>query len=229
MRIHGKVHELGRKQRHDLKSLFNQLDSDGTGVVSIEELYDPLVSLGIVSTKQEVEQIVQYVSAKKGGVIQFEEFTKIFDIDNKPHIRERGHIDQLVRDVAGNMKEFQKNDLPFSISVCNRRRALMMQAYVSENSLEKERGIKVISALASDGGSCDSPSKYQRHYNRRKSEFKDDKTLIGQPKLTVKPKSNKVFLDSFMRYLPPTTLKTRKFEKSSRIRFMKSFNTSECN
>lgn len=225
MRIHGKIHELGRKQRYDLKHLFNQLDSDSTGVISIEELYEPLLSLGIVSSKQEVEKLVQYVSAKKGGVIQFEEFVKIFDVEKQPHLRKKGVMDKLVKTVAGNMKEFQKNDLPFNVSVSNRRRALMMQAYVSENALDKEKGMKVISAFASEVNSCVSPSKNQRIYNRRKSEFKETRPGDSPQKLTPIQKSDKIFLDSFMRYLPPDNLKVRSMNKVSRINFMKSFNS----
>ena len=191
MRIHGKISEIGRKQRHDLKGLFDQLDSDGSGVISIEELYEPLMSLGVVN--------------------------------NKNHVQKKDKLEKLVTTVAGNMKQFQKNDLPFRIAVCNRRRALMMQAYVSDNAYEKEKGLRVISAFASEINSSGSPSKNQRIYNRRISEFKDTKSVDQQKKLITLPKSDKRFNDSFMTYLPPTAPRMQSFNRTARLSFMKDF------
>ena len=205
MKSHGKTHELSTSQRNELKNLFTQLDSDGTGMVSIEELYEPLLSLGLVSNKAQVEQLVQYISAKKGGVFQFEEFLKIFYNTPKAATRTSGKLESILTTVAGNMKEFQKNDLPFRISVSTKRRKLMMQAYVSDNQADKEIGMRVINAFASEVNSSVSPTKIQRLYDRRITEFNDSKNVKNSKLQPLR------ISDSFLNYKPPVSSNAKTF------------------
>ena len=48
----------------DLKQLrdyFGSLDDDGSGSIGVDELEDPLIALGLVDCRQQVQKIVQMV------------------------------------------------------------------------------------------------------------------------------------------------------------------------
>ena len=49
----------------NLKQTFTQLDDDGSGLISANELEEPLISLGFASNREDVQKIVQKVD--KGG------------------------------------------------------------------------------------------------------------------------------------------------------------------
>ena len=215
MKAHGKITELNKNQQNDLKYLFNELDSDKSGVVSTEELYQMLLSLGLVSQKSEVEDLIQYASSKNSGVLKFEEFIKLF-ISNDSNPLKKHSLNCLLSSVAGNLKRLKNRDLPLSINLCNRKRSLMMQAYVSESSNEKDKGFRVISAFASESTTPKSPSKEERINSRNLHDFqKLDKT----PRASSLPKKSS---DIFMTYLPP--VKHRPLQKDSRLMLMSSFN-----
>lgn len=53
---HGKKKfiDFNDKQRTKLKQYFSSLDNDGSGVIDIEELEEPLISLGLAESRAEV-------------------------------------------------------------------------------------------------------------------------------------------------------------------------------
>lgn len=216
MKVHGKISELHKKQQNDLKSLFNDLDSDKSGVVSTEELFEMLLSLGLVSNKSEVEDLVKYVSTKSSGVLKFDEFLKLF-VNNDGFMRRKG-MNKLVNSVARNLRRLKTRDLPLSISLCNRKRSLMMQAYVGENFGERDKGLRLISAFASEANSPKSPSKEERIMYRQNFDLmKNEKTVRVQSMPKRKDQS-------FMNYLPPVDAKRGFLRKNSRVKLMSSLN-----
>ena len=79
----GKKHmiDFDEKERSKLKSYFKSLDEDGGGSIGLEELEDPLISLGIAESREEVKKIMDSVDDDQSGVIEFKEFLDI--IKNK--------------------------------------------------------------------------------------------------------------------------------------------------
>ena len=218
MKAHGKITELNKSQQDDLKYLFNELDSDKSGVVSTEELFEMLLSLGLVSQKSEVEELIQYASSKNSGVLKFEEFVKLF-IKTESNPLKKNSLDRLVSSVAGNLKRLKNRDLPLSISLCNRKRSLMMQAYISENFNDKDKGLKIISAFASESTSPKSPSKEERINSRNLNDFqKLDKSL----RVSSMPRKS---ADLFMTYLPPVNSKHRQLRRDSRVILQTTLNS----
>lgn len=53
----------------ELKAWFDTLDRDGSGEIDIDELEDPLTSLGIAFSRQEVEELVATVDEDGSGEI----------------------------------------------------------------------------------------------------------------------------------------------------------------
>mmetsp|Transcript_38256 Transcript_38256/g.34129 ORF Transcript_38256/g.34129 Transcript_38256/m.34129 type:complete len:126 (+) Transcript_38256:29-406(+) len=56
MAKHGKKHLINfdDKERSKLKQYFNSLDDDGSGSIGVDELVEPLISLGLAETIEEV-------------------------------------------------------------------------------------------------------------------------------------------------------------------------------
>jgi len=57
--------------------IFKALDSDGSKAIGIEELEDPLIALGFVSSREEVQKLVEMVDEDGTGEIEFDEFLLI--------------------------------------------------------------------------------------------------------------------------------------------------------
>jgi len=69
------------KELRELKLYFTHLDEDLGGSIGIEELETPLISLGIASSREEVQHIVD--SCDDDGEIDFGEFLNILSNDDK--------------------------------------------------------------------------------------------------------------------------------------------------
>lgn len=67
--------DFSDKDRQKLKYYFNSLDEDGSGAIGLEELEDPLISLGMAESKEEVKKIIDEVD--DNGEIEFKEFLDI--------------------------------------------------------------------------------------------------------------------------------------------------------
>jgi hypothetical protein len=167
-------------QRKDLRKVFEQLDEDHSGTLCLEELYEPLLSLGLVEKRQEVEQLIEYVGSKNSGIIEFHEFLRAFDLTRA---KKQNRIDKLLGEMERNIISSQKTNLPFTLIVSNQRRNLMMNTYMGENSHDKDKGMRVLKAYA---GILDDreehPTKLQRIIWRRSSDYAKINSRISQYK-----------------------------------------------
>jgi hypothetical protein len=75
--------QFSGEQKRMLRQWFDALDSDGSGKISVEELEDPMLSIGIVTDTREVEQIVSKLDKDSNGQIDFQEFVEFLT----PHAR----------------------------------------------------------------------------------------------------------------------------------------------
>lgn len=55
-----------------LNDCFNDLDEDGSQAIGVDELEDPLIALGLVDTRQQVEEMVAAIDDDMN--IEFGEF-----------------------------------------------------------------------------------------------------------------------------------------------------------
>lgn len=145
MRKHGKGNfiDFNSKQRSKIRQIFKQLDKDGSGTLCVEELYEPLLALGLVENKEEVLKMMKKVDINNTGLIEFEEFLKV--IKNKS-----GSNDTLVnffKDLIDEKIFNELKDLPFNLVLLNKRRELMLQGYLGRNNNIREHGKKIIKAL----------------------------------------------------------------------------------
>ena len=75
----GKTHciDFDDEELKQLRGYFNSLDEDGSGSIGVEELEDPLIALGLVENRQQVQQIVKLVDEDGSEMIEFGEFLSI--------------------------------------------------------------------------------------------------------------------------------------------------------
>ncbi|KAL6567691.1 hypothetical protein OROGR_001359 [Orobanche gracilis] len=66
---------LSAKERQGLKQMFNNMDTDGSGTITCEELRTGLIKLGSNLSEQEIQLLMEAVDIDKNGTIDFDEFT----------------------------------------------------------------------------------------------------------------------------------------------------------
>jgi len=60
-----------------LREYFGSLDDDGSGSIGTDELEEPLIALGLVDTRAQVDKIVMDVDDDGSGMLEFPEFLGI--------------------------------------------------------------------------------------------------------------------------------------------------------
>ena len=77
LRKHGKAKyiDFDEQQMQILNDCFQELDDDGSQAIGVEELEDPLIALGLVDSRKQVENMVY--SIDDDGNIEFNEFLKL--------------------------------------------------------------------------------------------------------------------------------------------------------
>lgn len=92
---HGKASQL--KENRDKVALmrrwFESLDADGSGEVGLDELEDPLVSVGLARNRADVRELIERVDRDGSGEITFLEFLSMMypERSRRPRVRAELH------------------------------------------------------------------------------------------------------------------------------------------
>ncbi|CAI2375598.1 unnamed protein product [Moneuplotes crassus] len=160
LRKHGKSQYIDFEddQKKKLWEYFKSLDGDGSESIGVEELEDPLIALGLVNDRQQVEDIIRKVDDDDTGEIEFEEFLKIISLGRRrsggeeieqfqtkkdKEVANNDCIDAIVncfRDLTDG--KYKKNDLeiPFQLFISDYRRKQLLNAMMSKDKNEKKVG-----------------------------------------------------------------------------------------
>lgn len=108
----------------ELRKYFNSLDNDDSGRIEVEELEDPLIALGLVQSREEVEKLVKIVDTDESGQIEFGEFLKIMsNIDTDDTSLEKSPIYTFFKKmIKGDLMDEMDKNLPFKLNVSQFRR-----------------------------------------------------------------------------------------------------------
>lgn len=93
MTSRGKSHliDFSDEERKKLKLCFDSLvDDEGSESIGVDELEDPLIALGLVDNRQQVQQIVQLVDEDGSKMIEFNEFLAIIKNGSRSNNRSSG-------------------------------------------------------------------------------------------------------------------------------------------
>lgn len=122
--------------RRQLRKYFMAMDEDGSGFISIDELLDPLVALGLAETREEVKQMFDVVDTDKSNKIEFDEFLAILKGGDSSKMA------TFFKNMASGRLIPHANELPFNLVVSNYRRKMFMDGIVRNDP----KGEKVIKA-----------------------------------------------------------------------------------
>ena len=140
----GEYIDFNSKERAKIRAIFKELDRDGSGALGLDELYEPLLALGLVENKEQVKEMMSKVDINKSGVIEFEEFIKII----KQSSNENNALISFFKNLSKEEGLPESKDLSFNLVLSSKRRELMMQTYLGKNISNREQGRKVMSAFA---------------------------------------------------------------------------------
>ncbi|GBG30487.1 Glycerol uptake protein 1 [Hondaea fermentalgiana] len=84
----------------DLRQWFNVLDEDKSGEISTNELVDPLLTVGLCRSRQQVERLVSKIDVDGSGAIGFDEFVNIVCSEEGEDPNSANALVQLYRAVA---------------------------------------------------------------------------------------------------------------------------------
>ena len=140
LRKHGKKQfiDFDDETRAQLRSYFLAMDEDQSGYISIEELLDPLVALGLAETRDEVQQLFDVVDTDKSNKIEFDEFLAILKCGEAA-----APMAQFFKEMARGGLLPNAQNLPFNLVVSNYRRKLLLDGILHNDP----RGEKVVRAF----------------------------------------------------------------------------------
>ncbi|KAL4431867.1 hypothetical protein ABPG74_012679 [Tetrahymena malaccensis] len=139
------------KERSKLKQYFRSLDGDGSGSIGLRELEDPLISLGIAESKEDVKKIMDQVDKDHSNEIEFQEFLDIIKAKEKGNGRSQKNtaIINFFKDMINGQLgdgDIQTKNLPFQLIISTIRRKKLLDAIMSTNQEKKKEGEKVMKA-----------------------------------------------------------------------------------
>ncbi|EGR27527.1 hypothetical protein IMG5_194760 [Ichthyophthirius multifiliis] len=138
------------KERFKLKQYFKSLDGDGSGSIGLKELEDPLISLGIAESKEEVKKIIDQVDKDHSNEIEFQEFLDIIKSQKGNGRQTKNNaiikfFKDMINDSLGE-KTIQTANLPFQLIISTIRRKKLLDAIMSDDIQKKIEGEKIMTA-----------------------------------------------------------------------------------
>jgi hypothetical protein len=145
LRKRGKSLYMGfsHEQRQHIKAFFDSLDTEGAGGVTIDELLEPLLALGLVHTRNDVKQLFHRSDNPFDPVIDFEEFLSILEREKVTD----SCINKMIKALI------QPSPLPHKLRISSHRRKLMLDAYMGNSAKRRENGQTYLRLFAAERNS----------------------------------------------------------------------------
>ena len=106
-------------QRQQVKQLFQELDTDSSGGLTIEELFDPLLALNLVHSKAEVRSLFRCPAEETHPVVDLEDFQAGLEAEKTAGT----HTDKVLTAFI------KPSPLSYRVRISGLRRKAMLQAY----------------------------------------------------------------------------------------------------
>lgn len=133
-----------------LRECFKSLDDDGSESIGVDELEDPLIALGLVESRQQVQQIVQLVDEDGSEMIEFDEFLQIIKggagqtkatTGSSGGDNGSGAIYKFFKNLTtGKLQSDDEQELPFSLFISSKRRRKLLDSMMSTDVKERAQG-----------------------------------------------------------------------------------------
>ena len=145
LRKHGKDRYIDFDDtiRNELRKYFLAMDTNGDGVIGLDELMEPLIALGLAENRQQVKAMFDIVDLDKSGKIEFNEFLAILRLGE-------GELPMadFFRKLSDGSLVTDAKVLPFKLVVINYRRVILMEALMGDNPTLKPQGEKIMRAFS---------------------------------------------------------------------------------
>ena len=161
--------DFDNKQRSKLRKVFKELDKDCSGALDIDELYEPLLALGLVESRDQVIDLLKKIDLDSAGIIEFEEFLNM--LKNAKDDDGGNTLIKFFKDLTTGKIFNNFEELPFQLLLSGRRREFMMQSYTGKNNTVKEKGSKIFSAYAAKISEIHSQEKDLRLKSKKQGEI----------------------------------------------------------
>ncbi|OMJ92556.1 hypothetical protein SteCoe_4693 [Stentor coeruleus] len=165
----GQYIDFDSSQRFKLKKVFKELDKDQSGALDVDELYEPLLALGLVESRDQVIDLIHKVDNDSSGIIEFEEFLNV--LKNAKDIQGENTLIKFFKDLTDGKIFSNFEELPFQLLLSGRRRELMLQSYLGKNNTSKEKGSKVLTAYATELNDIRDRQKFERLKSKKLGEI----------------------------------------------------------
>ena len=127
-------------QKQQAKAFFDSLDTEGAGGVTIDELLEPLLALGLVHSRNDVKHLFHRSDSPSDSVISFEEFLSILEREKVTDSALNKMIKALI----------EPSPLPHQLRISSHRRKLMLDAYIGSNAKRRENGLEYLRLFAAE-------------------------------------------------------------------------------
>jgi len=140
----GRGAKMGERMEQEkmLREWFEALDADGSGDISVDELEEPLISIGLVSSKEDLEEMIRKYDSSGDGEIDFQEFVKM--VMTKEEGGKSNAMLKLFEDFHSGL--LGNRLLPFSTLIHMYSRKQLFNAIMAKNPEEKAEGMQVLKA-----------------------------------------------------------------------------------
>ena len=141
--------EFDEKQMEILSECFKDLDEDGSQAIGVEELIDPLIALGLVDTRDQVEEMVAAID--EDAQIEFDEFLQLVKGGKKTAQKMAATLEtnetestDVIYDffqelTKGNMNPDKNMKIGFGIYYSSKRREKILDAIFDVTDVAKKK------------------------------------------------------------------------------------------
>ncbi|CAI2368778.1 unnamed protein product [Moneuplotes crassus] len=130
-----------------LRYYFDCIDEKNQDAIGVSELEDPLIALGLVDNRDEVQKIVNDVDDDNTGMIEFNEFLEIIKIGNsnaKDASDKTVKIYNFFKSLTTGKFNPEGKELIFKLFISKYRREQILNSMMSKNPNEKKIGTKIL-------------------------------------------------------------------------------------
>uniref|UniRef100_K3W8I7 EF-hand domain-containing protein n=1 Tax=Globisporangium ultimum (strain ATCC 200006 / CBS 805.95 / DAOM BR144) TaxID=431595 RepID=K3W8I7_GLOUD len=120
--------EFSAEQKKMLRQWFNALDADGSGKISVEELEDPMLSIGIVADPCEIKEIANKLDTDANGLIDFHEFVEFLTPHAKHHKSSLEKHEAMFMQLTKKMEHQSSGFLDINTQLSMERRRFILDA-----------------------------------------------------------------------------------------------------
>ncbi|CDW82832.1 ef hand family protein [Stylonychia lemnae] len=137
------------EELRQLRDYFNSLDDDGSGSIGVDELEGPLIALGLVENRQQVQDIVDLVDEDGSSMIEFGEFLSIIkggsNAKEGNDVSGTGAIYQFFKKLTSGQLKLEENpNIPFQLFISGYRRRKILDAMMNKDKNKKDEGDKIL-------------------------------------------------------------------------------------